>query len=165
MLRNPHCLHAAGPKIRFLRGLPVALLLAAIVLVAAQTSQEDEPMYLAQEMAQSRVDSRMAKILTWIESGGNPNVIIDSNGNALVHSAATNRMPILVAAVSAGGDCNRRNNHGATPLHFAASQSQTGPGTDAIRILVRCIANSRVQQTCAGEGQAVRNCGLARHRR
>ena len=40
-----------------------------------------------------------------------------------------------------GGDCNRRNAHGATPLHFAAAQESLGPGPEALRILVRCEAD------------------------
>ena len=65
-----------------------------------------------------------------------------------MHYAATNLLGILQEAVRRGGDCNRKNSYGATPLHFSASQDSLGPGAEALRTLVRCEASPSIRRTC-----------------
>ena len=89
-----------------------------------------------------------AKILDWLREGGDPDTVMDGDGNTFMHYAATNLLHILQEAVRRGGDCNRKNSYGATPLHFSASQDSLGPGAEALRTLVRCEASPSIRRTC-----------------
>ena len=77
-----------------------------------------------------------------------------------MHYAAPWHLGILQEAVRRGGDCNRKNAHGATPLHFAASQlaSALNSGAEALRILVRCEASPGARRHCASGDRTARDC-------
>lgn len=113
------------------------------------------------ESVQDEHSTSFARIMGWLNRGGNPNVILESTyRNTLMHhTAPEGRGPaIMEEAVRRGGDCNIRNDLGATPLHFAASQGDLGPGPEMLRILVLCEAPPNVQRTCAAGERTGGNC-------
>ena len=129
-----------------------AAVVGAVVLAPSSgsaTAQSQESIDLPYELHSSLVHASEAKILDWLREGGDPDTVLDGDGNTFMHYAATNLLHILQEAIRRGGDCNRKNAHGATPLHFAASQDLLGPGAEALRILVRCEASPNVRRACA----------------
>lgn len=112
-------------------------------LISGAVAQDEQPINLPDEMYKSIAQgASVARVLKWLADGGNPNIVIDTDANTLVHHAATNLLHILRAVVHNGGGC-RRNEHGASPLHFAATQEPLGPGPDSIRLLAWCDANEQ----------------------
>ncbi len=139
-----------------------SFLLAASV-VPASAQKKDEVLVLTDELFNaSNIDSAAAKVWKWLRGewgAPDPNRALDSAKNTFMHYAATiNRLDILREAVRLGGDCNRRNAHGATPLHFAATQGDLGPGAESLRILMRCEAGPGVQSECARGDRTGKSC-------
>ena len=128
-----------GPAFAVVVTAAIALLW---IFVPGAAAQDDPPINLANEMHNSPVSTSAARVLKWLADGGDPNIAIDTDANTLVHHAATNFLHLLRAVVEAGGGC-RRNTHGASPLHFAATQTALGPGPDSIRLLAWCDADER----------------------
>ena len=99
--------------------------------------------------------SRFGRVIEWLDRGGDPNAVLDGKGSTFMHYAAFTHQVFLTNGINRGGDCNRRNDFGATPLHYAASQWRLGPGVDTLRMLARCEPQSNVRQVCtSGEGVA-----------
>ena len=95
------------------------------------------------------------QVYEWLEKGGDPNAVIDDDGNTFMHHTASNRLRFLREGVRRGGDCNRRNRYGATPLHFAAAQHnilsfEDHPGPESVRILLRCGADPNARYRSGG---------------
>ena len=110
---------------------------------------------------QDEHSTSIERVMGWLARGGNPNVILDSKyRNTLMHHTAPagQGADIMEEAVRRGGDCNVRNDLGATPLHFAASQGNLGSGPEMLRMLVRCEAPPHVQRTCAAEDRSGGDC-------
>lgn len=118
-------------------------LLEDIVNVSGDAASQDEH------------SKSFARVMDWLDLGGDPNVILESTyRNTLMHHTAPEGrgLDIMEEAVRRGGDCSIRNDLGATPLHFAASQGDLGPGPEMLRILTLCEAPPDVQRNCvAGE--------------
>ena len=93
---------------------------------------------VAEALTYTEFAESKARVFEWLEKGGDPNAALDDDGNTFMHHAAANLPSILMEGVRRGGDCNRRNRWGATPLHFAATQWALGPGPQTVRILLRC---------------------------
>ena len=128
---------------KLLPGLTATAVVLLWGLVSPAVAQDKQPINLPDEMYKSIAQAASAaRVLKWLADGGDPNTVIDTDANTLVHHAATNLLHILRAVVDAGGGC-RRNDHGASPLHFAATQGPLGPGPDSIRLLAWCDANRR----------------------
>lgn len=130
----------------------LALLLLCSLTVSSPTAmaQDPGPIDLPSEMLNSLDSASEARILDWLREGGDPDTVLDGEGNTFMHYAATNLLSILQEAVRRGGDCNLKNLYGATPLHFAASQ-QDGlfePGAEGLRTLVRCESGPNVRRVC-----------------
>ena len=145
---------------RFLRLLlPIFLSSLLTGFVVPVGAQNEDPINLSNELYNSVSTASASRILEWLNSvGGNPDSAIDTDNNTLVHYAATNLLDILRAAVWRGGDCNRKNQYGATPLHFAASQQVLGPGPESIWVLEHCTVDPDIQRICAGGRQTGTAC-------
>ena len=141
------------------------LCLSLLVLLSPAwpvTAQEQAPVStdIAADLA-SRVPASQVKSLNWLLKGGDPDTVIDEDGNTVMHYAAANpNLDILREAVRRGGHCNRKNAYGATPLHFAASKGieYQAAAAEAVRILVRCEAAPDVRRACAEDGPAEDQC-------
>ena len=136
------------------------LLVASIAPAAAQKKQE--ALVLTEELHRApTIGSAATKVWEWLRGewgAPDPNRALDSDQNTFIHYASANRLDILREAVQLGGDCNRKNRFGATPLHFAATQEALGPGADSLRILVRCEAREGVQRECARGDKTGKSC-------
>ena len=145
---------------RALRAAAAALPLAfAAPGPAAAQDSEDVLYYTFYELWNTAVPESRARVLDWLRSNPDlPDSVQDGDDNTFMHYAATNLSSILREAVRRGGDCNRRNAHGATPLHFAAAQGALGPGPEALRILVRCEAAPNVKPMCAAGERTAEDC-------
>ncbi len=136
------------------------LLVASIAPAAAQKKQEAH--VLTEELHRApTIGSAAEKVWEWLRGewgAPDPNRALDSDQNTFIHYASANRLDILREAVRLGGDCNRKNRFGATPLHFAATQEALGPGAESIRILVRCEAREGVQRECAQGDKSGKSC-------
>ena len=129
-----------------LRALPAAFLAAAIpaggVQHPAAAQERQKPAFHFTDFARSGSEGKAeTKLLIYLEKGGDPNIRIDSDGNTFMHFTSPNNWKVLEAAVGRGGDCDRKNKYGATPLHMAAAQNNFGPGPVTVRILVKCWAD------------------------
>ena len=125
----------------------VLLLCAGALPAAAQDAKPiiDLPFHMNYSVSSSESE---ALILEWLAGGGDPNMVIHiANRTTPMHYAATGRPSILDAAIRRGGDCDRKDAHGATPLHFAAAQQEGAltPGPESVRMLLRCGADPNVQ--------------------
>ncbi len=116
---------------------------AAVLIVAmsvwhtgADATEYEGPNDLPTDMFRSVNSAVEAKILDWLRDGGDPNLVLDGAGDTFTHYAATNLLSILREALLRGGEPNRENKFGATPLHFSASQDGLGPGPEAIKLLL-----------------------------
>ena len=116
------------------------LVVSTVESAAAQAEGTVVPAFLFNDHEIS-----LSPIFEWLNSGGDPNLDLDGTGSTPVHYSATIPIKVLRAVVNRGGDCNRRNNYGATPLHFAAAQHGFGPGSDSVRLLVGCGADPNLQ--------------------
>ena len=134
---------AGLPARRVLRlSCAAACLLAGPVFPAAAQTEE-KSIVLTDELMQSQSSPEAhARVVRWLREAIDPNGVQDGAGNTVMHYVATNTPEILATAIDRGGDCNRRNAHGASPLHFAAAQAPVfGPGPRSIRLLVECGAD------------------------
>lgn len=134
---------AGLPARRVLRlSCAAACLLAGLVFPAAAQTEE-KSIVLTDELMQSQSSPEAhARVVRWLREAIDPNGVQDGAGNTVMHYVATNTPEILATAIDRGGDCNRRNAHGASPLHFAAAQAPVfGPGPRSIRLLVECGAD------------------------
>ena len=145
---------------RALRAAAAALPLAFAAPGPAAAQDSEEVLYsIPNELALTAVPESRARVLDWLRSNPDlPDSVQDGDDNTFMHYAATNLSSILREAVGRGGDCNRRNAHGATPLHFAAAQGVLGPGPEALRILVRCEASPNVKPMCAAGERTAEDC-------
>ena len=148
------------------------LCLSLLVLLSQAwpvTAQEQAPVDDASELAgldiatelSSLVSAAQVNALNWLRFGGDPDTVVDEDGNTVMHYAAAHPyLDILQEAVRLGGHCNRRNAYGATPLHFAASKGTdaTQTAAQAVRILARCEAVAGVRRACAADGPAEDQC-------
>ena len=137
--------------------------LFAASVVPATAQKKDEVLVLTDELHNaSNQPAAAAKVWEWLRGewgAPDPNRALDSDKNTFMHYAATiNRLDILREAVRLGGDCNRRNAYGATPLHFAAAQGALGPGAQSLRVLMRCEAGPGVQRECARGDRTGKSC-------
>lgn len=143
------------------------LLLASITPASAQ-NEDEAPILTNKDLARASYyaskGSRTAAARLWKWLRGewgapDPNRVLDRDRNTFMHYvAAHNRLDILREAVRLGGDCNRRNVHAATPLHFAAAQNAFGPGSESLRILMRCEARPGVARECDRGGETGKSC-------
>ena len=145
---------------RALRAAAAALPLAFAAPGPAAAQDSEEVFYsIPDELFKTPIQESEAKVLDWLRSNPDlPDSVLDGANNTFMHYAATNLSSILREAVRRGGDCNRRNAHGATPLHFAAVQDGLGPGPEALRILVRCEAAPNVEPMCAAGERTAEDC-------
>ena len=143
-----------------MRAGAAALLLAFAAPGPAAAQDSEDVLYsIPNELALTAVPESRARVLDWLRSNPDlPDSVQDGDNNTFMHYAATNLLSILREAVQRGGDCNRRNAHGATPLHFAAAQGVLGPGPEALRILVRCEAAPNVKPMCAAGERTAEDC-------
>ena len=141
-----------------IRSIILCVSLLSIITSIPTAAQNQESIDLPGDMFNSLQSTSEANILEWLREGGDPDTVLDGDGNTFMHYAATNLLHILQEAVRRGGDCNRKNSHGATPLHFAASQDSLGPGAEALRILVRCEASPNVRRACASGDRMAEHC-------
>ena len=137
--------------------------LFAATIVPASAQKKDEVLVLTDELYNaSNIPAAAAKVWEWLRGewgAPDPNRALDSDKNTFMHYAATiNRLDILREAVRLGGDCNRRNAHGVTPLHFAAAQGALGPGAQSLRILMRCEAGPGTPRECDRGGETGKSC-------
>ena len=64
-----------------------------------------------------------SELKAFIEGGGDPNMYVESSGNALLHVAAMlNRVGAIRLLLDAEANVDIRNGHGAVPLHFVKSR-------------------------------------------
>ena len=151
--------------------LPGFCLSLLVMLSSAWTvmAQEQAPVDGASELAgldiatelSSLVPAAQVNALNWLRFGGDPDTVIDEDGNTVMHYAAAHPyLDILQEAVRRGGHCNRYNAYGATPLHFAASKGTEyqAAAAEAVRILARCEAAPDMRRACAEDGQAEDLC-------
>ena len=145
---------------RALRAAAAALPLAFAAPGSAAAQDSEEVLYsIPDELFKTPIQESEARVLDWLRSNPDlPDSVLDGVNNTFMHYAATNLSSILREAVRRGGDCNRRNAHGATPLHFAAVQDGLGPGPEALRILVRCEAAPNVEPMCAAGERTAEDC-------
>ena len=160
---NVAYLWSASPIRRTARRAQSIILCASLSFIASiptttQSQESIDIIDLPGEMFNSLQSTSEAKILDWLREGGDPDTVLDGDGNTFMHYAATNLLHILQEAVRRGGDCNRKNAHGATPLHFAASQDSLGPGAESLRTLVRCEASPNVRRACASGERTAEDC-------
>ena len=146
------------------RGYGRIIWTAALTLLVFQVSavaQEGEkpidvPAELLGEYANPDWNASHARLLQWLREGGDPNMALDTDGNTMAHFAPLLSRDILDNVIRNGGECNRKNRLGETPLHYAAVQDTwsagfTGrvsaypTGPDSIRKLVGCGAKLDVQ--------------------
>ena len=148
----------AGQRALWAAAAALPLAFAAPGPAAAQDSEE--VLYsIPDELFKTPIQESEARVLDWLRSNPDlPDSVLDGVNNTFMHYAATNLSSILREAVRRGGDCNRRNAHGATPLHFAAVQDGLGPGPEALRILVRCEAAPNVEPMCAAGERTAEDC-------
>lgn len=144
-------------------------LLALFSLAWPAAAQQPAPVDTAAELSDldiagelsSRIPAAQMNALNWLRTGGDPDTVIDADGNTVMHYAAANPyLDILREAVRRGGHCNRQNTYGATPLHFAASKGGENmeAAAQAVRILARCEATPDVSRTCASAGRTEDEC-------
>ena len=143
--------------------LCVAIFAASSPFTAAAESDpptvEELQATLLEDLMQSADSSKYARVMDWLALGGDPNTVLDSDGNSFMHHAAPQELEFLAEAVRRGGNCNIENSYGATPLHFAARQGiGYGPGVDALRILARCEAGAGVKRACDSGDAAANGC-------
>ena len=145
---------------RALRAAAAALPLAFAAPGSAAAQDSEEVLYsIPDELFKTPIQESEARVLDWLRSNPDlPDSVLDGDNNTFMHYAATNLSSILREAVRRGGDCNRKNAHGATPLHFAAVQDGLGPGPEALRILVRCEASPNVKPMCAAGERTAEDC-------
>ena len=142
---------AAASRIgRRMRGAAIAIAFACALGTPAAAVEYESALALATDLNGSRDSGLEQNVLTWLREGGDPNLVMDPDGNTFTHYAATNLLSILREALLRGGDPKRKNKFGATPLHFSASQSATGPGPEAIRLLMLAGADSGAQDRRGG---------------
>ena len=141
------------------------LILAPVAPASAQNKDEapirtslDLAGALFREQIGSLARSRVWKWLRGEWGAPDPNRVMGADRNTFMHFAATNRLEFLREAVRLGGDCNRRNVHGATPLHFAATQMALAPGPESLRVLMRCEAGAGVAGKCGRGGERGESC-------
>ena len=148
----------AGQRALWAAAAAWPLAFAAPGPAAAQDSEE--VLYsIPDELFKTPIQESEARVLDWLRSNPDlPDSVLDGVNNTFMHYAATNLSSILREAVRRGGDCNRRNAHGATSLHFAAVQDGLGPGPEALRILVRCEADPNVKPMCAAGERTAEDC-------
>ena len=148
----------AGQRALWAAAAALPLAFAAPGPAAAQDSEE--VLYsIPDELFKTPIQESEARVLDWLRSNPDlPDSVLDGDNNTFMHYAATNLSSILREAVRRGGDCNRKNAHGATPLHFAAVQDGLGPGPEALRILVRCEAAPNVEPMCAAGERTAEDC-------
>ena len=89
---------------------------------------------------------KLAMVEKWLARGGDPNAAVDVNGATVMHWAAVfdaENIAILEKLIAHGGECDRQDSFGQTPLHFAAAQEETiqAPGPASVRLLVGCGAD------------------------
>ena len=97
-------------------------------------------------LGRPNIGTSYSRVMQWLIDGRlDPNLVLDWDGAAVVHYAATNRLNILRAVIDRGGKCKLKDAHGATPLHFAAAQGPLGPGPEAIRLLMKCGADPNLR--------------------
>ncbi len=129
--------------------LAAALLCAGLVLPGAGAlpagAQEQDGISPYHEFKRAKVPDAERKLREWLSGGGDPNRPFDSTGNATMHYAAVFPMfsgrELLSDAIAAGGDCSLRNEHGETPLHFAAAGLDASVVSATTRILLNCGAD------------------------
>ncbi len=145
---------------RVLQAAAAALPLAFAAPGPAAAQDSEEVLYsIPDELFKTPIQESEARVLDWLRSNPDlPDSVLDGANNTFMHYAATNLSSILREAVRRGGDCNRKNAHGATPLHFAAVQDGLGPGPEALRILVRCEAAPNVEPMCAAGERTAEDC-------
>ena len=141
--------NASGMRPRFWTAVAMAAFIAVQPDSAnAQTGGGDESIVLTDELMRSPTDPEAhAKVLKWLRKMIDPNSVQDGAGNTVMHYVATNTLEILATAIGRGGDCNRRNAHGASPLHFAAAQQALAPGARSIRLLADCGADPNLRDS------------------
>ncbi|MCY4209699.1 MAG: ankyrin repeat domain-containing protein [Gammaproteobacteria bacterium] len=147
------CLHLL---VCFTLTLPVVAQQPAPVDDASELADLDIAVELSTLVSAAQVNS-----LNWLRVGGDPNTVIDEDGNTVMHYAAAHPyLNILQEAVQRGGHCNRKNAYGATPLHFAASKGTdaTQTAAQAVHILARCEASPDVRRTCTESGPVEKQC-------
>ena len=146
------------------RGYGRVIWMAALTLLVLQVSavaQEGEkpidiPAEILGEYANPDWDASHARLLQWLRESGDPNMPLDSDGNTLAHFAPLLSRDILDNVIKSGGECNRKNRLGETPLHYAAVQDASSigftgrisgypTGPDSIRKLVGCGARLDVR--------------------
>ena len=131
--------------VRYVLNIAVGTLVFAVFSTAAAAQENGNavtaPAYLFNE------SKSLSAITEWLSSGEYANLDLDGTGSTPVHYAATLPIDILRVVIKHGGDCNRRNNFRATPLHFAAAQHGFGPGPDSIKLLVGCGSDPNMRDS------------------
>ena len=127
--------------------------IACLVALAATLAAAPVPPALAETLDEQLLRQRAGQSKTYTDEmwellakGTSPNVP-DRGGRTAVHGAARNgAVETLQALLQAGGDSNRVDEDGNTPLHFAADTSQptltVNESIAAIRVLLRAGANA-----------------------
>lgn len=81
--------------------------------------------------------STPTSVTNFIESGGDPNALVDEFGNTLLHKAAQIRAVANVRSlVSTGADVNARSVDNDTPLHAAAINGQFEGAPEVASLLI-----------------------------
>ena len=115
---------------KLLLGLTATAIVLLPGLVPPASAQDDPPINLANEMFNSPVSSSAARVLKWLADGGDPNIVIDSDANTLVHHAATNFLHILRAVIDmeallqGGADPRLPNARGNLAYDYADKDSE-----------------------------------------
>jgi len=127
--------------------------LFAVSAAPVSAQKKDDSLVLADELFRTPTHSAAAaKVWKWLRGEWgtpDPNEVLDSDKNTFMHYAVTNRLDILREAVRLGGDCNRKNAYGATPLHFAGCagiprpRRSITPDTVALRSETGCAKRMR----------------------